>query len=90
MILPDHGGITDYVHRIGRTARIGNRGLATSFYNDRNSDIGSDLVKILLESSQEVPDFLESFKPDGDLEWTEDQSDAEGEEDVAGQSSEAW
>ena len=73
-------GITEYVHRIGRTARIGNEGKATSFYNDRNEDIAEDLVKILLESKQEVPDFLEGFKPaDPDtIEWrdgSDDESD---------------
>ncbi|KAF3004182.1 hypothetical protein E8E13_006126 [Curvularia kusanoi] len=75
-----HDGITEYVHRIGRTARIGNEGKATSFYNDRNEDIAEDLVKILIESKQEVPDFLEQFKPaDPDtIEWrdgTDDESD---------------
>ncbi|KZM19896.1 RNA helicase [Ascochyta rabiei] len=75
-----HDGITEYVHRIGRTARIGNEGMATSFFNDRNEDIGEDLVKILLESKQEVPDFLEQFKPEDPnvIEWrdgTDDESD---------------
>ena len=42
-----HDGITEYIHRIGRTARIGNEGKATSFYNDRNEDLGPDLCKIL-------------------------------------------
>jgi ATP-dependent RNA helicase DDX3X len=75
-----HGGITEYVHRIGRTARIGNAGVATSFFNDRNDDLAKDLVKILLESKQEIPDFLEQFKPDDPsaIEWhdgTDDESD---------------
>ncbi len=74
-----HDGITEYVHRIGRTARIGNEGKASSFYNDRNEDIGEDLVKILMESKQEIPDFLEQFKPADDvIEWhdgTDDESD---------------
>jgi ATP-dependent RNA helicase DDX3X len=35
--LPDD--IDEYVHRIGRTGRVGNRGLATSFYNSRNESI---------------------------------------------------
>ncbi|KAL1957360.1 hypothetical protein VTO42DRAFT_6040 [Malbranchea cinnamomea] len=38
-----HGGIDEYIHRIGRTARIGNEGLATSLYNEKNSDIAPDL-----------------------------------------------
>jgi ATP-dependent RNA helicase DDX3X len=73
-----HGGITEYVHRIGRTARIGNEGKATSFFNDRNDDIGEALCKILTESKQEIPDFLEQFKPEGEIEWhdgTDDESE---------------
>ena len=35
--LPDD--IDEYVHRIGRTGRVGNRGLATSFYNNGNGAI---------------------------------------------------
>jgi len=35
--LPDD--IDEYVHRIGRTGRVGNRGLATSFYNNGNEGI---------------------------------------------------
>ncbi|GFF31502.1 ATP-dependent RNA helicase ded1 [Aspergillus udagawae] len=72
-----HGGITEYIHRIGRTARIGNEGLATSFYNDRNSDIAPDLVKILIESGQKVPDFLESYKPADEVVKFDDDTDDE-------------
>jgi ATP-dependent RNA helicase DDX3X len=45
-----YGGIREYVHRIGRTARIGHQGLATSFYNDRNEDIAQDLANVLVLS----------------------------------------
>ncbi|KAL2391667.1 hypothetical protein ABEF95_000082, partial [Exophiala dermatitidis] len=40
--LPDveHDGRNEYVHRIGRTARIGNEGLATSFYNEKDEGLG--------------------------------------------------
>ncbi|KAM0173584.1 hypothetical protein ACHAPF_006639 [Botrytis cinerea] len=61
----DHGGIEEYTHRIGRTGRIGNMGLASSFYNDRNEDIAEALVKTLLETRQPVPDFLEAYLPEG-------------------------
>lgn len=76
-----HDGITEYVHRIGRTARIGNEGKATSFYNDRNEDLAPKLVKLLLESKQEVPDFLESHKPENpeNIDWhdgTDEESEA--------------
>ena len=91
----DHGGIQEYVHRIGRTARIGNIGLATSFFNEKNEDIAEDLVRILLETKQEVPDFLDQWKPDNenDLNFNDD-SDEEGEEatddTAAGSSGDAW
>ncbi|XP_030639209.1 DEAD-box helicase 3 X-linked b isoform X2 [Chanos chanos] len=53
--------IEEYVHRIGRTGRVGNLGLATSFFNDKNSNITKDLLDILVESKQEVPSWLESL-----------------------------
>lgn len=75
-----YGGITEYIHRIGRTGRIGNVGLATSFFNDRNEDIAIDLVKVLMECECEVPEFLEQFKPeDGQLDFDDDNTDDEGE-----------
>ena len=84
--LPDtqYGGIQEYVHRIGRTARIGNEGLATSFYNDRNEDLAESLVKLLLETEQDIPDFLSSFVPEDPtkLEFDDD-TDNEGEENAA-------
>ncbi|XP_012221478.2 ATP-dependent RNA helicase vasa [Linepithema humile] len=53
--------IDEYVHRIGRTGRVGNRGKATSFF-DLNTDmpLTGDLVKILKQANQPVPDWLGS------------------------------
>ncbi|KAL7753687.1 DEAD-box ATP-dependent RNA helicase [Sorochytrium milnesiophthora] len=52
--------IDDYVHRIGRTGRAGNMGTATSFFNmDKNRNVVKDLVEILREANQEIPQFLE-------------------------------
>lgn len=53
--------IEEYVHRIGRTGRVGNLGLATSFFNDKNANITKDLLDILVEAKQEVPSWLESL-----------------------------
>ncbi|KAI9023634.1 P-loop containing nucleoside triphosphate hydrolase protein [Phycomyces nitens] len=53
--------IDDYVHRIGRTGRAGNTGLATAFFNRGNKNIVNDLVDILKEANQEIPPFLESI-----------------------------
>ncbi|KIW25120.1 uncharacterized protein PV07_10784 [Cladophialophora immunda] len=69
----DHDGKNEYVHRIGRTARIGNEGLATSFYNEGDEALGPFLTKILLETNQDVPDFLTHFKPEGDLNFDEEE-----------------
>ena len=46
--------IEDYVHRIGRTGRAGNTGVAISFINENNRPIARDLYDLLDENS---PDF---------------------------------
>ena len=53
--------IEDYIHRIGRTGRVGNKGKAISFYNSNNKQIGFALVKELKKSNQKISDFLEEF-----------------------------
>ena len=53
--------IEDYIHRIGRTGRVGNKGKAISFYNIKNKQIGFDLVKELKKANQKIPDFLQEF-----------------------------
>jgi len=51
---------TEYVHRIGRTGRIGNKGKATSFFDAQRDDkLARGLVKLLSEAEQEIPDWLE-------------------------------
>lgn len=52
------GDIDDYVHRIGRTGRAGNTGIATAFINRGNKNVVKDLIDLLTEASQEVPAFL--------------------------------
>ncbi|XP_050089821.1 ATP-dependent RNA helicase vasa-like [Anopheles aquasalis] len=51
--------IDDYVYRIGRTGRVGNKWRVTSFY-DPNEDhtIAPSLVEILQQSNQNVPNSL--------------------------------
>jgi ATP-dependent RNA helicase DDX3X len=50
--------IDDYVHRIGRTGRAGNTGVATAFLNRGNKNIVRELVDLLQEANQDVPQFL--------------------------------
>ncbi|KAI0331655.1 ATP-dependent RNA helicase ded-1 [Cubamyces sp. BRFM 1775] len=52
--------IDDYVHRIGRTGRAGNVGIATAFFNRGNRNIVRDLLELLREANQDVPNWLET------------------------------
>ncbi|KAH9383081.1 hypothetical protein HPB48_023811 [Haemaphysalis longicornis] len=50
----------EYVHRVGRTGRVGNLGKATSFYDsEANGALAKPLVDILAGSQQEVPEWLQ-------------------------------
>jgi ATP-dependent RNA helicase DDX3X len=53
--------IDDYVHRIGRTGRAGNTGVSTAFFNRGNKNIVRDLVELLREANQEIPQWLEGI-----------------------------
>ncbi|KAM3525860.1 hypothetical protein NHJ13051_003752 [Beauveria bassiana] len=53
--------IDDYVHRIGRTGRAGNTGIATAFFNRGNRGVVRELMELLKEANQEVPSFLEAI-----------------------------
>lgn len=54
--------VDEYVHRIGRTGRVGNRGLATSFFDPhQDSSLAPDLVRILSQAGQKIPDFLQQY-----------------------------
>ena len=92
--LPDveHNGEDEYIHRIGRTARIGNRGLATSFYNENDEGIAPFLTKTLVECGQAVPEFLNDFKPPENepIDWNDD-SGVESEGDAGAEAGDdAW
>lgn len=51
--------IEEYVHRVGRTGRAGKTGIALSFITRNDWCHAGDLIKILEEAHQEVPDELE-------------------------------
>jgi ATP-dependent RNA helicase DDX3X len=53
--------IDDYVHRIGRTGRAGNKGTAISMITDKNRGIARELYELLSENSQTVPPWLKQM-----------------------------
>ncbi|KAL0230843.1 hypothetical protein PCE1_003220 [Barthelona sp. PCE] len=53
------GNCTDYIHRIGRTGRAGKEGISRSYFSIRgDSKCIKDLLNILREAEQEIPEFL--------------------------------
>ncbi|XP_075912999.1 putative ATP-dependent RNA helicase DDX4, partial [Petromyzon marinus] len=54
------GCVDDYVHRIGRTGRIGHCGSAVGFFDcGRDRDLARPLVRVLSDAGQDVPPWLE-------------------------------
>ncbi|KAL7466806.1 hypothetical protein ACHAXS_007087 [Conticribra weissflogii] len=74
---PNH--LEDYVHRVGRTGRAGNRGVSYTFVNSTDeAKFAPIIVRALIESgqskniSQELKDLSESFKEKvakGEARW---------------------
>jgi ATP-dependent RNA helicase DDX3X len=82
--------IGTYSHITGRTGRIGNTGLATTFFNDRDEPMADFLVKILLETNQPIPDFFKDRVADNAQLDFNDDSGAEEDDDDAGQAEDGW
>lgn len=54
--------IDEYIHRIGRTGRAGKDGLAISFFNESNNNVAIDLIEVLEQTGQEVPQWLYEYR----------------------------
>lgn len=54
--VPNHH--EDYVHRVGRTGRAGNKGTAITFIGPEEDQYAGDLVKALKESKAPIPEDL--------------------------------
>ena len=51
----------DYIHRIGRTARAERHGTAYTFFTQGDGKQAADLVQVLEEAQQQVPEKLASL-----------------------------
>lgn len=72
---------------LGRTGRIGHRGVATSFFTDRDEPLASVLTRTLLETNQDIPEFLQAYVPENWSSGTKVKFETESDfdpNDVAG------
>lgn len=53
--------IDDYIHRIGRSGRCGNKGKAISFISEESKPIADNLLKLLKKHNQTVPEWFANF-----------------------------
>merc|ERR1712125_220075 len=53
------GSIEDYIHRVGRTGRAGATGSAYSFFTSDRFKMARELIGVLKEANQPVPEELE-------------------------------
>ena len=51
-------GVEDYVHRIGRTGRAGNQGIAYTFFTAGDSKRATQLIGVLQRAAQEIPEGI--------------------------------
>jgi len=57
--------IEDYVHRIGRTGRVGKKGTAISFFTKDDAKRTQALIRVLEEAHQHVPKELRDLQFSG-------------------------
>uniref|UniRef100_A0A7S4SLX2 RNA helicase n=1 Tax=Alexandrium monilatum TaxID=311494 RepID=A0A7S4SLX2_9DINO len=72
--------IESYIHRIGRTGRAGEQGYAMTFLTQKEAKFAGPLIRVLKETSQEVPRKLEELEREeqGEQRGWEQQQQADG------------
>ena len=61
--------IEDYVHRIGRTGRAGAKGHSFTFFTEDKARLAKDLIGIMKEAKQEIPEELYAFDKSADSSY---------------------
>jgi ATP-dependent RNA helicase DDX5/DBP2 len=61
--------IEDYVHRIGRTGRAGAKGHSFTFFTEDKARLAKDLIGIMKEANQEIPEELYAFDKSADSSY---------------------
>lgn len=83
--------LDEYIHRIGRTGRIGNTGRAISFFDpDRDTKLINELTRALKQAQQPVPDFFGNTSYQDDETENFGNTDTAAGNDAAAAEEEAW
>merc|ERR1719293_291637 len=57
--------IEDYIHRVGRTGRAGATGSSSTFFTSDKAKHANDLIRVLREANQSIPEELEKLDGGG-------------------------
>jgi len=57
--------VEDYVHRIGRTGRAGAKGHSFTFFTEDKAKLAKELIAVMKEAKQEIPQELYDFDRSG-------------------------
>ena len=57
--------VEDYVHRIGRTGRAGEKGLSITFFSRNDAKKARELIQLLRQNDQVVPEELAEMEGGG-------------------------
>ena len=57
----------DYIHRIGRSGRMGNKGMSISFIDDLNNLVLKDIILLLNKNNINIPNWMKNINFDSSV-----------------------
>ena len=57
----------DYIHRIGRSGRMGNKGMSISFIDDLNNLVLKDIIVLLNKNNIDIPNWMKNINFDNSV-----------------------